>query len=163
VACRPVFADFGEYRGKSGPFFGDSPTFQSSLYQVPDITGNFTGQNASHLAQNPYNAPSTRADPSQGVSAFHCNKTEELMVSIRLSRAGAKKRPFYHLVVTDSRNRRDGRYIERIGFFNPVGLEHEENLRIDLERVDYWIDQGAQPSDRVASLIKKHRKAAAAN
>ena len=76
------------------------------------------------------------------------------MVSIRLSRAGAKKRPFYHLVVTDSRNRRDGRYIERVGFFNPVGQEHEENLRIDLERVDHWIGQGAQPSDRVASLLK---------
>ena len=85
------------------------------------------------------------------------------MVSIRLSRAGAKKRPFYHLVVTDSRNRRDGRYIERVGFFNPVGREHEENLRIDLERIDYWFCQGAQPSDRVASLLKKHRKAAAAN
>ncbi|MCG8371727.1 MAG: 30S ribosomal protein S16 [Proteobacteria bacterium] len=83
------------------------------------------------------------------------------MVSIRLSRAGAKKRPFYHLVVTDSRNRRDGRYIERIGFFNPVGRGHEENLRIDLERADYWIGQGAQPSDRVASLLRKHRKAAA--
>ena len=85
------------------------------------------------------------------------------MVSIRLSRAGAKKRPFYHLVVTDSRNGRDGRYIERLGYFNPVGREHEENLRIDLERVDYWIGQGAQPSDRVASLLKKHRKAQAAN
>lgn len=85
------------------------------------------------------------------------------MVSIRLSRAGAKKRPFYHVVVTDSRNRRDGRYIERIGFFNPVGREHEENLRIDLERVDYWIGQGAQPSDRVKSLLKSHRKASAAN
>ena len=85
------------------------------------------------------------------------------MVSIRLSRAGAKKRPFYHLVVTDSRNRRDGRYIERIGYFNPVGRDHEENLRIDLERVDYWIGQGAKPSDRVASLLKAHRKAVAAN
>ncbi len=85
------------------------------------------------------------------------------MVTIRLSRAGAKKRPFYHLVVTDSRNRRDGRYIERLGYFNPVGQEHEENLRIDLERVDHWIGQGAQPSDRVASLLKKHRKAAASN
>ncbi len=82
------------------------------------------------------------------------------MVSIRLSRAGAKKRPFYHLVVTDSRNCRDGRYIERIGYFNPVGREHEENLRIDLERAEYWIGQGAQPSERVASLLKKHRKAA---
>ena len=85
------------------------------------------------------------------------------MVSIRLSRSGAKKRPFYHLVVTDSRNRRDGRYIERVGYFNPVGKEHEENLRIDLERVDYWIGQGAQASDRVASLVKAHRKAAAAS
>ena len=83
------------------------------------------------------------------------------MVSIRLSRAGAKKRPFYHVVVTDSRNRRDGRYIERVGFFNPVGRGHEENLRIDLERVDFWIGQGAKPSDRVASLLKAHRKAAA--
>lgn len=85
------------------------------------------------------------------------------MVTIRLSRAGAKKRPFYHLVVTDSRNKRDGRYIERLGFFNPLGKETEENLRIDLERVDYWIGQGAQPSDRVKTLIKTHRKAAAAN
>ncbi len=85
------------------------------------------------------------------------------MVSIRLSRAGAKKRPFYHVVVTDSRNRRDGRYIERVGFFNPVGKDHEENLRIDIERIDYWISQGAKPSDRVASLLTSHRKAAAAN
>jgi len=85
------------------------------------------------------------------------------MVSIRLSRAGAKKRPFYHLVVTDSRNRRDGRYIERLGFFNPLGKEQEENLRIDVERVEHWIGQGAQPSERVAWLLKEHRKAQAAN
>ena len=85
------------------------------------------------------------------------------MVSIRLSRAGAKKRPFYHLVVTDSRNRRDGRYIERVGYFNPVGKDQEENLRIDVERVDHWIGQGAQPSDRVASLLKVHAKAQASN
>lgn len=83
------------------------------------------------------------------------------MVSIRLSRAGAKKGPFYHMVVTDSRNGRDGRYIERLGFFNPVAKDKEESLRIDLERVDYWIGKGAQPSDRVASLIKTQRKAAA--
>jgi len=83
------------------------------------------------------------------------------MVSIRLSRAGAKKRPFYHLVVTDSRNRRDGRYIERVGFFNPVGTEREENLRVDLDRVDYWLGQGAQPSERVAALLKASRKASA--
>lgn len=85
------------------------------------------------------------------------------MVSIRLSRAGAKKNPFYHLVVTDSRNRRDGRYIERLGYFNPVGKPHEENLRIDLERIDYWLSQGARPSERVAGLLKKQRKAKAAN
>ena len=85
------------------------------------------------------------------------------MDTISLSRAGAKKRPFYHLVVTDSRNRRDGRYLERVGYFNPVGKAHEENLRIDFERVDYWIGQGAQPSERVASLLKKHRKAQASN
>lgn len=85
------------------------------------------------------------------------------MVSIRLSRAGAKKRPFYHVVVTDSRNRRDGRYIERVGFFNPVGTEREENLKVDLERVDYWLGQGARPSERVAGLLKASRKAAAAS
>lgn len=85
------------------------------------------------------------------------------MVSIRLSRAGAKKRPFYHVVVTDSRNRRDGRYIERVGFFNPVGTEREVNLKVDLERVDYWLGQGARPSERVAALLKASRKAAAAS
>ncbi|MDX1500296.1 MAG: 30S ribosomal protein S16 [Woeseiaceae bacterium] len=83
------------------------------------------------------------------------------MVSIRLSRAGAKKRPFYHVVVTDSRNRRDGRYLERLGFFNPVGKEHEVNLEIDLERTDYWLGQGAKASERVAKLLKAHRKAKA--
>jgi small subunit ribosomal protein S16 len=85
------------------------------------------------------------------------------MVSIRLSRAGATKQPFYHVVITDSRNRRDGRYIERVGYFNPIGKDHEENLRIDIGRVDHWIGLGAQPSERVASLLKVHRKAQAAN
>ena len=84
------------------------------------------------------------------------------MVSIRLSRAGAKKRPFYHLVVTDSRNRRDGRYLERVGFFNPIGKDHEVNLQIDVERVDHWLAEGAKPSDRVAALLKNYRKASAA-
>jgi len=84
------------------------------------------------------------------------------MVSIRLSRAGAKKRPFYHLVVTDSRNRRDGRYIERVGYYNPVGTANEDNLRVDLERVDYWLGEGAKASERVAALVKASRKAAAA-
>ena len=76
------------------------------------------------------------------------------MVTIRMSRGGAKKRPFYQIVVTDSRNRRDGRFIERVGFFNPVARGNEERLRIDQERVDYWLSQGAQASERVASLLK---------
>lgn len=84
------------------------------------------------------------------------------MVSIRLSRAGAKKTPFYHLVVSDSRNRRDGRYIERLGFYNPVARGKDEHLKIDLERVDHWLSVGAKPTERVAALIKASRKAAAA-
>lgn len=77
------------------------------------------------------------------------------MVTIRLARGGAKKRPFYHIVVTDSRNRRDGRFIERLGFFNPVARGNEERLRLNRERIEHWTAQGAQPSDRVASLLKK--------
>jgi len=76
------------------------------------------------------------------------------MVSIRLARGGSKKRPFYHVVVSDSRSPRDGRYIERLGFFNPQARGQEEELRIDMERIDYWISKGAQASERVASLIK---------
>lgn len=83
------------------------------------------------------------------------------MVTIRLSRGGAKNRPFYHVVVTDSRNSRDGRYIERLGFFNPLARGNEEKLRLDAERVAYWQAVGAQPSDRVAKLIKDAEKAAA--
>jgi small subunit ribosomal protein S16 len=84
------------------------------------------------------------------------------MVTIRLSRGGATKRAFYHIVVTDSRNRRDGRYIERIGFFNPIAAKDEQGLKLDLERVEYWQSHGAQTSDRVASLIKQCRGAATA-
>jgi len=83
------------------------------------------------------------------------------MVTIRLSRGGAKKRPFYHIVVTDSRNKRDGRYIERIGFFNPIAAGKEEELRIDLERAKYWLSQGAKASERVAKLFKLGETAAA--
>ena len=83
------------------------------------------------------------------------------MVTIRLSRGGAKNRPFYHVVVTDSRSGRDGRYIERIGFFNPLARGNEEKLRLDSERVEYWKSNGAQPSDRVARLIKDALKATA--
>ena len=84
------------------------------------------------------------------------------MVTIRLSRGGALKRPFYHIVVTDSRFRRDGRYIERLGFFNPIAAGGEERLRVDLGRADHWLAHGAQPSERVARLLKESRSAAGA-
>jgi len=77
------------------------------------------------------------------------------MVTIRLARGGAKKRPFYHVVVTDSRNRRDGRYIERLGFFNPGAAGQEVRLKIDTERTRHWVSKGARTSDRVASLLKE--------
>jgi len=83
------------------------------------------------------------------------------MVTIRLSRGGAKNRPFYQVVVTDSRSARDGRYIERVGFFNPLARGNEERLRLDNERIQYWQSQGAQSSERVAKLIKDSLKAAA--
>ncbi|CAD83692.1 30S ribosomal subunit protein S16 [Candidatus Blochmanniella floridana] len=76
------------------------------------------------------------------------------MVRIRLARGGCKKSPFYYIVVTDSRNSRDGRFIERIGFFNPVELDIKKRLRVNLDRVRYWLSNGAQPSDRVFVLIK---------
>jgi small subunit ribosomal protein S16 len=82
------------------------------------------------------------------------------MVTIRLARGGAKNRPFYHVVVTDSRNSRDGKYIERLGFFNPLSRGQEERMRLDTARVEYWQSVGAQPSDRVAQLIKAAKKAA---
>ena len=84
------------------------------------------------------------------------------MVRIRLSRGGALKRPFYHIVVTDRRNRRDGRYIERLGFFNPIARGSEQRLQIDTQRVEYWLGQGAQPSERVAKLLRQATAAAAA-
>ncbi len=83
------------------------------------------------------------------------------MVTIRLSRGGAKKRPFYNIVVTDSRKRRDSGYIERIGYFNPGAKGEEVRLHIEMERYDHWCSHGAQPSDRVAGLIKQHLKEAA--
>src|ERR1044071_1169850 len=83
------------------------------------------------------------------------------MVKIRLTRGGAKKRPFYHVIVTDERNKRDGRYIERLGFFNPVATGPEVGLRLDLSRVEHWQKQGAQTSDRVVTLIKQYAKQAA--
>jgi small subunit ribosomal protein S16 len=84
------------------------------------------------------------------------------MVVIRLARGGAKKRPFYQVIVTDSRNARDGRFIERIGFFNPTAQGKAEKLRLDADRFAHWVAQGAQPSERVASLAAQAKKAAAA-
>lgn len=81
------------------------------------------------------------------------------MVTIRLSRTGAKGRPFYHIVVTDSRNRRDGRFIERLGFFNPIAVGAEEPVRVDQARVRHWLSVGAQPTDRVAQLLRQQAKA----
>ncbi|MEE3012089.1 MAG: 30S ribosomal protein S16 [Pseudomonadota bacterium] len=83
------------------------------------------------------------------------------MVTIRLARGGAKKKPFYHITVSDSRRARDGRFIERIGFFNPVARGQEERLRLDLDRMAYWQSQGAQFSDRVSSLVKDAAAASA--
>ncbi|HFD92375.1 MAG TPA: 30S ribosomal protein S16 [Gammaproteobacteria bacterium] len=77
------------------------------------------------------------------------------MVTIRLTRGGSKRRPFYHIVVADSRMPRDGRFIERLGFFNPIATGNEVRLELDDERFNYWVSQGAKPSERVASLIKK--------
>jgi small subunit ribosomal protein S16 len=83
------------------------------------------------------------------------------MVTIRLSRGGSKKRPFYHITVTDSRNSRDGRFIERVGFFNPVARGAEERLRVESDRIAHWVSLGAQVSDRVASLLKQAEAQAA--
>ena len=71
------------------------------------------------------------------------------MLTIRLARAGAKKRPFYHVSVADSRMPRDGRFVERVGYYNPIASGQEVHLELDVERIDYWISKGAQPSDRV--------------
>ena len=84
------------------------------------------------------------------------------MVTIRLSRSGAKKRPFYHITVADRRRARDSRFIERIGFFNPLAKGQEERLRLDLKRMAFWQSQGAQVSPRVSSLAKDASAAAEA-
>ena len=81
------------------------------------------------------------------------------MVTIRLARGGARKRPFYHLVATDSRKPRDSGHLERLGFFNPIAGDDEERLRIDQERVRSWLDRGAKTSERAAQLIRRHAEA----
>ncbi|AOH36445.1 30S ribosomal protein S16 [Luteimonas sp. JM171] len=83
------------------------------------------------------------------------------MVKIRMTRGGAKKRPFYHIIVTDSRSARDGRNIERLGYYNPVATGAEKRVVLDTDRVDHWVGQGAQLSDKVRALYKEAKKAAA--
>lgn len=84
------------------------------------------------------------------------------MVVIRLARGGSKKRPFYNIVVADSRNRRDGRYIERVGFYNPMASGGEQPLRVSIDRVSYWSGTGAQLSPTVARLVEQAKTTATA-
>ncbi len=84
------------------------------------------------------------------------------MVTIRLTRRGARNQPFYHVVVTDSRKRQGGSSLESVGFFNPIAKRAQAKLKLDLPRIDYWVGQGAQPSERVRSLVSSYRKQASA-
>ena len=84
------------------------------------------------------------------------------MVTIRLTRRGAKNSPFYHIVVTDSRKRQGGKSLEMVGFFNPVARKGDTKLKLDLARIDHWLGKGAQQSDRVRDLVTSYRKQAAA-
>jgi small subunit ribosomal protein S16 len=83
------------------------------------------------------------------------------MVKIRLTRGGAKKRPFYHIIVTDSRSARDGRNIERVGYYNPVASGNDKRVELDVERVKHWVERGAQMTDKVADLYRQSQKAGA--
>jgi len=80
------------------------------------------------------------------------------MVVVRMARGGSKKRPFYHIVATDKRNPRDGRYIEDLGYFNPVAKGKEVRLKLDVEKIEDWVNKGAKLSERVASLLKEYKK-----
>ena len=84
------------------------------------------------------------------------------MVKIRMARGGAKKQPFYHVVVCDSRKSRDGRYIERLGYYNPMARGKEVQLQLDVQRIEHWLDDGAQISERADKLLKQARKNASA-
>lgn len=80
------------------------------------------------------------------------------MVTIRLTRRGARNQPFYHVVVTDHRKRQGGKSLEMVGFFNPTARKNDTKIRLDLPRIDYWVGQGAQTSERVSALVKAYRK-----
>lgn len=84
------------------------------------------------------------------------------MVTIRLTRRGARNQPFYHVVVTDSRKRQGGLSLEHVGYFNPIARRSETKLKLDLTRIDYWLSKGAQQSDRVRTLVSSYRKQATA-
>lgn len=94
-----------------------------------------------------------------GFVAAAAKREMSLMVVIRLSRGGAKKRPFYQIVVADQRKSRDGRFIERLGFYNPLAKGESETLRLNIDEFNNWVSKGAQPSERVAKLVKDYTKA----
>jgi small subunit ribosomal protein S16 len=97
--------------------------------------------------------------PEQAERASAIEAYEEgidMALKIRLARGGSKKRPFYNIVVADSRNRRDGRFVERVGFYNPVASGNAESLRVAVDRLSYWQEMGAQLSPTVARLVKQH-------
>lgn len=95
-------------------------------------------------------------------SKFEKDFIRQMAVKIRLQRGGATHAPYYRVVVTDSRSRRDGRFLEKVGSYDPKNKDESKQLNLDLERVDYWVGVGAQPSDTVRSLIKRWRKSAPA-
>lgn len=80
------------------------------------------------------------------------------MVTIRLTRRGARNQPFYHVVVTDHRKRQGGKSLEMVGFFNPTARKNDPKIRLDLDRIEYWVGKGAQQSERVSALVKAYRK-----
>ena len=93
-----------------------------------------------------------------GKKATERKKVFSIMVRIRLARHGSKKRPFYHITVADQRRSRDGRFIERVGYFNPVAKGNAQEYLIEMDRVDYWLSKGAQPTDMVKKLVSRARK-----
>lgn len=95
-------------------------------------------------------------------SAPELHESDTSMVTIRLTRRGARNQPFYHVVVTDSRKRQGGPSLEHVGFFNPIARRNEPKLKLDLPRIDYWVSKGAQQSERVRSLVASYRKQATA-